>query len=361
MATLRGHSIGSRMVIRRSGATDTIRGVQVLIPSVTFNDDPGLSGGRIGVIEGGAPTQGMNSPSGIAYFDVLGLYAYDAAQEQDGVETKVDEKLSDWIKRQSKKRAFSIDYSEWKGRPAVLLRLGDADARPSSLDSPDLRVDEYYFDPERDFLPLAKRWFIYSAFAASEDAKPDDAPVIVTQLRVDEAVKVEMIDGTWIPTEVLGVATHSLYPDRISNQRWVVQDVSLAPPPDEKFTVNFPPGTSVVDMVHHISYDIVEAGVIRPTDFVYASGTEPVSSPPELVRQSLEEYPPYDGFELKTLLPAEVPAAQAITAPTASGGTGKMAWIVLAVIGGTVLTIAVVAALRSSNRFSGEKPGGGEA
>ena len=233
----------------------------------------------------------------------------------------------------------------------MFLTIGDPGAVPQELGEV-LDSDEYYFDPERDFLPLARRSTRRLISTSPDDLAPGQEQKLKTIVNLDESIDPKQVDGVWAPVEVLASHEESGRSDVVLNQRWVVQDMSLEPPAVEQFDVTFPVGTVVLDQVNQVAYEIVEDGVVRPSDFLPASDTEPVSSPPVLVRQSLKTFPPYPGFELKELLPAETPLATAGVPAAAGSGSNGTLWLIILVGGGAVLVVLVVVAVHSSARFS---------
>ena len=183
------------------------------------------------------------------------------------------------------------------------------------------------------------------------DAESD----LSTTTMTDEVVEAARVDGVWLPMEVFGTVSDTSRPRLKHSQTWVVLDVSLAEPPAKVFDVEFPVGSTVIDKVHQVAYDIVDDGVVRPSDFALSGNV--ATSPPDLVRKSLEVFPPYEGFVLKTLLPAEQPA-QAVAAATPAatdGGLGDVLWLGLLIGGGAVVLVLFVIAVRGSARFSGGK------
>ena len=137
-----------------------------------------------------------------------------------------------------------------------------------------------------------------------------------------------------------------------------MDDVGLEPVAPDEFEVDFPVGTTVIDQTTQVAYDIVGEGVIQPVIFLPSSENGPATSPPELVRSSLVAFPPYKGFVLQTLLPAEQRAVMTKAMPAEPTGGSNTLLFALVVGGGLVLVVLVVMAIRLSTRFSGNKPSG---
>ena len=321
-----------------------------------FIPSPLADGLPTAVVQSEQPDFAESTPSGIFYFEMLGLYSF----RPEGSKTyplKVDEKLTHWFERQRQNNRVEVEAATWEGSPAVLVRV-----RPNSDVVPRVGVPttelEYYFSPEKDYMLLAEH-FVYTSLTLGEEGQ--EAGAVRSQMdTLARVVRAEPVDGVWVPLEVRLDTTDTEHPNRVQGQVWVAQSFARTEPDPKDFLIDFPTGCTVLDYTNEVAYDIVKPGVIRPARFLASSDSGITTSPPALVRRSLEQFPPYEGFVLKTLLPTEQAAATPAAPLVRPAGGGNGLLLVLIAGGGLVLAVFVFMAIRSSTRFSGNKSNGGQ-
>ena len=166
-----------------------------LIPALSAKDRP------TGVVQTGRLNYAETTPSGIFYFELLGLYAFRPRASASHL-TATDETLAHWLERQSRETAVSVRNSEWEGQPVILVTVGDPSATPTEAGT-SVSSFEYFLSPDKGFMPLARR-FTMRGLRVSDSGKGHDLEVVTPfkDVSIARVVRSEELDGVWVPLEV---------------------------------------------------------------------------------------------------------------------------------------------------------------
>ncbi len=233
----------------------------------------------------------IDTPAFFRYGELLGLYAHSPFQPAGANWAQELETLSSWIARNTDETTVIESKLDPRGRTIVQATFRENGPYPN--------VHRIGFDPNRDFLPVFH-----------ERDSHDDLASPAWKRDRHEVLEARVIDGVWVPVETKKFVIESkVRPGVIADEVYAIKRLRLLPPTEEELTVDFPVGTTVVDMVHQVAYEIVAEGVVRPLEFMPQPDAPVVQTPEPLLRAALAEDAPYAGFVLRDILPPEEAAA----------------------------------------------------
>lgn len=105
-------------------------------------------------------------------------------------------------------------------------------------------VETYWLDPQRDFMPVR--------FSHRSRVFEDH-----------EVVEAKKVDGLWVPTKVVARSGFMATSQHVTEVVCQVTAFTRNTVTDKDVTVEFPPGTEVVDFVRRIAYRVTKAGTIE--------------------------------------------------------------------------------------------------
>jgi hypothetical protein len=282
----------------------------------------------------------LDSPGQHAYFQIAGLFANETdATRQSGGATNATSPWWQWFSETASDvglKVTEVDAAEGS-IPGELARQGRLVRCELGVRGEHPSVDTVWLDPARGYMPvrMRKEWF-----AGSPDGNSySQAPFHTKTHRVMEAKEVR--PDLWVPTRTIQVSEAPRNPDPLVQEEFIVTRLSMDALSPETFEVDFPPGTEVIDWINQVCYRILEDGRVVPRPFLPAANAPVTESPQAIVKLSLEQNPPYDGFVFRGFA---TQSELATASPGRPASIGSLVWPALLGLGIVVLVFVIIQA-----------------